>query len=123
MSKAKTTKKQTVKGDVKKTANKKAPAKKAVKKVAPKKATLKGVKLMKNSLAVQKALAPKVTEKMVEATFELFTDLMTGEAIATKIGKTKNAVRLEAMRQVAKMLGLKSLMRLARAQRNTVYAS
>jgi hypothetical protein len=99
--------------------------KKAIK-VTPKKKPVvtikaKGVNKMKSSLKIQKALAPKVTEAMLEREYERFIDL-DEKQLLSRIDRLKNAVRLEVMRQIAKMCGEKKLMRIARARRNEVFA-
>jgi len=121
---------ETRKNVVKPTPKKKAVAKKAVKstpkkrvmkKLKPLTVKTKGVAKMKNSLAIQKALSPKVTEKMLDDELSRFIDLTEKQLIA-RISKIKSAVKLEAMRYVAFACRMKKVGRMARAKRNEIYA-
>lgn len=72
------------------------------------------------SIHVQRALAPKVTEAKLNYELHRFCT-MDEDALIKRIAKIKDPVKLEACRQIAKDVGLKKIMRLARKRRNELY--
>jgi len=72
------------------------------------------------SLQIQKLLALNVTEKMLEHELFRFCS-MDVDALEKRINKIKSAKKLEAFRQMAKIVNEKRLARLARKRRNELF--
>lgn len=72
------------------------------------------------SIQIQKALASKVTDKMLDYELHRFCT-MTVPQLKTRIKKIKNPVKLEAFRTMAKWCDESRLVILSRRRRNELY--
>ena len=72
------------------------------------------------SLQIQKALAPKVTQKILGHAMARY-NTMTEKQRTARVYKMTKPVKLEAFRQVAKMAGDRKLAALAREKRDFMF--
>lgn len=80
----------------------------------------KAMSNLAKSNKIQRTLAAKVTDRMIEAELHRFTT-MDDKKLKARIKRIKNPVKLEACRQMAKIAGNFKIVRLARARRNELY--
>lgn len=76
---------------------------------------------MNQSLRNQKQLSKKVTEKMLEKELFRFCT-MDEKKLKTRVDRTSNPVKLEAMRTMARWCGVRPIVKLAKRKRDLVMA-